>query len=29
VTVYYDKFGDKMMASKVVVQKTTVVSPPR
>jgi hypothetical protein len=27
VTVYYDKSGDKMVATKVVVQKTTVTNP--
>jgi CRISPR/Cas system-associated exonuclease Cas4 (RecB family) len=27
VTVYYDKNGDKMVATKVVVRKTTVVDP--
>lgn len=27
VTIYYDKFGDKMMATKVIVQKTTVTNP--
>jgi hypothetical protein len=29
VTVYYDKAGDKMVATKVIVQKTTVTNPPR
>ena len=27
VTVYYDKFGDKVTATKVVVRKTTVTNP--
>jgi hypothetical protein len=27
VTVYYDQSGDKMMATKVVVRKTTVTDP--
>ncbi len=29
VTIYYDKSGDKMVATKVVVKKTTLTNPPR
>ena len=29
VTVHYDKSGDRMVATKVVVKKTTLTNPPR